>query len=127
MPEAAFTWKAGVIGTALAGGLLFPLAMIRWRVPVAARRIYRQQRGLRQEVTLAWTREELAIQTALGQARLPWADYIRWREDRNIVLLFQSDAIFQMLPKRVLSPAALGELRACAEAAGVPGAARPRG
>lgn len=126
MPEAPFVWKAALVGGALAGGLLLPLGMMRWRVPALARRIHRQQRGLREEIMLEWTSEALAARSPLGHGRLLWTDYVRWREDRAIVLLFQSDAIFQMLPKRILPPPVLEALRSYAAAANVKGAARPR-
>ena len=113
-----------ILGCAAAGGLGVPLFMIRWRIPVMARRIYKQQRALHDEITVGWDAAGLHTRTGMGDARLPWAAYHRWREDTAVILRYQSDLLFQFIPKRVVTAAQVGALRGYAAAAGVRGADR---
>lgn len=92
-----------ILSLALLGGILVPVAMIRWRVPAAARRIHAQQRDLQRVVTLTADAAGLHAETETGSSRTPWSDYLRWREDERVILLYRSDAIFQFIPTRVLN------------------------
>lgn len=118
---------ACIFAVAAAGGLIGPLVMIRWRVPVLARRIYAQQRDLHEALTVQADPEVLATQSEVGESRTPWSHYIRWVEDDEIILLYRSDALFQFIPKRVLDAAQVEALRTFAAAAGVQAAFRRSG
>lgn len=124
--DVPLAWKLGILACAAAGGVVFPLAMIRWRVSALARRIHGQQRALHGEVALEWDQDELRATTGDGGSRTRWTDYHRWRESPAVILFYQSDALFQFLPKRVLTPAQADALRALAAAAGLRGADQPR-
>jgi hypothetical protein len=109
----------------LCGVLAWPA--VRWLVgrvsiPRLARRIHAQQRNLWEEVEASWDERGLRLRTGSGEVRTPWADYRRWREDEEVVLLFHSDLLFQILPKRALEAEAVAGLRQLAAAARVPGA-----
>lgn len=112
---------AAILLASLIGGLLLPSTMIRWRVPVVARRIYAQQRGLHDEIHVAADAAGIAARSARMEGQTPWSHYLRWREDRRVILLYQSDALFQFVPKRALSEAQVATLRGFAAAAGVAG------
>ena len=121
--EGDLVWIACTLVAAAAAGLGLLLAIARWRVPVLARRIYRQQRALHAEVALTWTDEGLAVRSPTGESRMPWSHVVRWREDARVVLLYHSDALFNFVPTRVLGPDGRADLRARAARAGVPGLA----
>jgi len=112
---------AGLVG-GVVGGFAVPVMMLRWRVPAVARRIFQQQKQLNEETNLAWNADGLRVRTPNLDGRTPWAHFRRWREDGRVVLLYHSDALFQFIPKGVLSPEQLADLRACAAAGDVPGA-----
>lgn len=114
MPQAPWYWIGAVLAAALAGGTLTPMAILRWRVPRVARRIYHQQRNLHRDLTLAWDDDELRYTWAKGHSRSAFADYLRWAENRDIILLFHSDTLFQFIPKRVLDHAQIEDLRSIA-------------
>ncbi|BAF87718.1 unknown protein [Azorhizobium caulinodans ORS 571] len=104
----------------LAGMLavLFPAVMIwstRWRNGRLARRIFAQQKSLNQPFTLAWTDEALQTQAPQGDATLPWRDLVKMKQDRHMILFFESDALFRMVPRRVLSQAQQDDLLRTAE------------
>lgn len=70
--------------------------------PLLARRIYRQQRSLHGEIGLAWTDERLEFDSEYGQFAMPWNHFTRWAEDNRTFVLFESDRLYRIIPKRVL-------------------------
>lgn len=115
--HAGWRWTAGGLVACAAGGIAFSRAMVQWYVPVVARRVYHQQKHLQDELTVTWDMQGLRVVTPNSDSRTPWSHYLRWREDARVVLLYQSDALFQFIPKRVLSMEEVASLRAHAVAA----------
>jgi len=46
--------------------------------------------------------EGIHIQDAYGQVRRSWSDYIGFLEDENILLLYRSQLVYRLIPKRAL-------------------------
>lgn len=82
-----------------------------WLLPVYTRRYHAQAAILREEFTVAWSEAGLDSRTRRTTNVMPWEDYIGRREDAHILLFYQTDAMFQFLPKRVLTPAQVARLR----------------
>lgn len=79
--------------------------------PILARRIYRQQRSLQGEIALTWTVDKLEFDSEYGQFAMPWSHFTRWAEDKHSFVLFESDRLYRIIPKRVLDPASEQSLR----------------
>ena len=100
LPKEALAWPA------LGGMVVYFLwiGVILWVVlPFRVRRIFRQQKNLSRETALYWDRTGLHTRTANGTSMTPWADYVRFREGEDVILLYHSLALFQFIPRRVLS------------------------
>jgi hypothetical protein len=69
-------------------------------VPWRARRIFKQQKDLQQPFQVAWDADKLIVDTANANVRTPWSDFIRWRENDRLFLLYRSDVLFNMVPMR---------------------------
>jgi hypothetical protein len=95
------------IGVAL--GIVILNAFI---LPRRSRRLFAQQRALHAEFTIAWDADSFSLEATTGSGRHGWGDFIRAAENREIILLFQSDMLFNMLPKRALSDAQIADIRA---------------
>lgn len=80
----------GLLGEALQSRLLLP-----WQ----ARRLYRQCAAYRQSFGYSWDEESLSVTSESGHARRRWSDYVKFREDERIFLLYHADNLFEMLPK----------------------------
>jgi hypothetical protein len=123
----AIAIAAGVYAYAV-GGLDHPVAMtwgaVGGLVPVAiiviadrpvqmrrARRTLAQQKSLQGEVTFDWDTQGVAFTNAVGHSRLAWSDYARWRESKASLVLFQSDNLINIIPKRCFTEAQLAEIR----------------
>lgn len=72
-------------------------------IPRRARRIFLQQKNLHNEVALQWSDGGVSFKSAKGSSNFSWSDFIRIAENRHAIILLQSDALFNFIPKRVLS------------------------
>jgi hypothetical protein len=93
-------------------GLIFALSILpfvlvfswtAWIIPVMARRNFRQQRSLQGEFGYAWTGETLTVKTEYASFDMPWSHFLRWIEDDKTFLLFESDRLYRVIPKRALT------------------------
>uniref|UniRef100_A0A9E7ZX43 YcxB family protein n=1 Tax=Bosea sp. NBC_00436 TaxID=2969620 RepID=A0A9E7ZX43_9HYPH len=85
----------------------FPLLM----APLTIRRRFREEKLLRQPVSARWDVEAFEASLSGVHNRIPWADYLKWREDRHLFLFFLSSYNSQILPKRVLSEEQAEDIR----------------
>ncbi|WP_174278973.1 YcxB family protein [Sphingomonas bacterium] len=107
----------------IAGGLALIAIPIGWRValsiwivPYQARRYYQQAAILRQPFTVSWDEAGLDSRTPRSTSTTPWDGYIGRREDSLTMLFFQTDALYQFLPKHALTAAQVARLRDLAAA-----------
>jgi hypothetical protein len=99
-------WCQGVwvIAGGIAGGLISGViagTIVRFiYVPWKTRRVYRQQKSLQREFTLSWNADGVQSKNANGEYSVSWSDFIRWKENDRLYLLYLSDIMFSMVPKR---------------------------
>lgn len=89
------------------------LAVFWWVVlPRQARQQYLRQIHLHQPQTLSWDTHSLTFRTVHRSGKIGWGELVKYRENHNIVLLYVTDNLFQILPKRCFdSEAALASFR----------------
>ena len=75
-------------------------------VPWRAKRLYRQQKSLHYPVSAEFSEEAFSTETANGQARIKWGDYHKWKANDQVILLYHSDAMCNVIPCRAFSDAA---------------------
>ena len=92
----------GIIG-GLIGGAIAALIVRYVYVPWKARRVFRQQKSLHHEFTLSWNADGVHSKNANGEYSSGWSDFIRWKENECLFLLYLSDLMFYMVPKRAFS------------------------
>jgi hypothetical protein len=92
------------LGAAMIGGAAAGLAvrevMRRVFLPYRSRKLFAQHKALHPPMTLEWDREALQVHAETGNSRTPWRDYLGRREDRSVILLYVSEALFLMVPLR---------------------------
>jgi hypothetical protein len=96
--------------TAATLGLLFwsfllacILAMNYILIPRRSRRAFRQLKSLQSQTQINWTSERIRFQSAQGNSDFDWRDFVRIVHGRDVILLFQSDYLFNLIPKRAVS------------------------
>ena len=82
-------------------GLIAFVLVVRFvLIPNRVRKIFSQQKSLHQETEIAISEEGLILENQIGNAMIPWKNFIKWLEDDDVLLLFHSDLLMNMIPKR---------------------------
>lgn len=106
MAIAYFGWQAahGVVAVGALGGVIggiIGFVVVRFfYMPWKAKRVFRQQKSLQYPFEFAWDGESFITRNEKGNSNTPWSDYTKWRENQQMFLLYHSDVMFQMVPKR---------------------------
>lgn len=69
-------------------------------LPWQIRRLYRQQRALREPYDVAFDAAGISMTSALASSTFPWLHVHKWRESKQLLLVYHSDAMFSIFPKR---------------------------
>ena len=94
-----FPWS-NVLISALVLGLFVIVRFVL--MPRQLKRIFTQQKDLSAPFEMTLTDQEFAMRNEFGESHLPWDSFVKWREDKEMLLLYRSDVIFHMVPKRLL-------------------------
>jgi hypothetical protein len=110
--QGAQSIAGGVIG-GLVGGTIGGSVVRYGYIPWKAKRVFRQQKSLQREFSLSWNADGAHVKDANGDYSSAWSDFVRWKENDRLFLLYLSDVMFYMIPKRAFSSQSqLGEFRA---------------
>lgn len=100
--EGQVVWPVAIIA-----GLAGPIVMVPsvyYRIRKASTRIFGQQKSLQLPYTLAWTADDLIMDSAQGRAVIAWSDLRSVTQDRRTILFHESDVLFRIVPRRALTP-----------------------
>jgi hypothetical protein len=76
-------------------------------IPRQARRVFKQQRGFQLPCTVSWTADGVRVTAEDGVSTTPWRDFYKAIELKRQFVLFLSEALFMMIPKRAFPNQAL--------------------
>jgi hypothetical protein len=69
-------------------------------IPKGVRRRFQQQKALRRPYMISWNEEKLTVDGEDVHAGVRWSDFIRWRENEQLFLIYSNRLVFRILPKR---------------------------
>ncbi|MET0550004.1 MAG: YcxB family protein [Xanthomonas sp.] len=99
-----------IIGVMLAGagggGLIGQTIQSAWAMPRKVRRLFEQQAALRHRLTYHWDEVGLEVTWVDGHVRRSWRDYVRCRENPQVLMLYQNDILFDLVPTSWFTDAA---------------------
>lgn len=95
-----------VLGAGIGGGAGL-LVLHAFKLPRAWKRLFGQQKSLHESFSYHWDDAGLHVATSLAQARRPWTHFTGFDEDARSILLYHSDAMFELIPKRWFAEAEL--------------------
>jgi hypothetical protein len=112
------------VGLTTSGALAFALLVIAFLryvlYPWYARRNFRQQKALSDEVSLSWTDQNFCFDAGKSRSEMPFANLHGFRTSDDMVLLYLSDAIYHAIPVVAFGgPELHGAFLRALEAAGV--------
>jgi hypothetical protein len=82
-----------------------PFLIVQTMSGRAARKVLGQQKTLQKPIQLSWTDDGVVFESDFGDARMKWTDFFTTRQDRHIIMLYESPRLYRMIPKRVLTDA----------------------
>jgi hypothetical protein len=94
-----FPWPYVLISVLVLGAFVIVRFVV---VPRQLTRVFTQQKDLSAPFEMTLTDQEFSMRNEFGESHLPWDSFVKWKEDKEMLLLYRSDVMFQMLPKRLL-------------------------
>lgn len=110
---AYFGWRAGYLRESIIAACVWLFGMagaiIGHLVSILpkAKRVFRQQQELQRPYELTWNETGLSVVGNTGTSTTPWTDFHKARELNDQFMLFLSDAVFVMVPKRAFPDEAI--------------------
>lgn len=72
-------------------------------MPRQAKQHYRQSASIKDDVTAEWDEDRIKLSCEHGSVDFAWSEFHQWTEDEELVLLYQTAAQVNGIPKRALS------------------------
>lgn len=85
------------------GGFL-GVAVQRCYLTYKSNKIYSQQKDLHTPIKMEFSEEGVTTITDNGKNLSPWTNFCKYKQNKDYILLFYSDALFLMLPIEQIPP-----------------------
>jgi len=72
-------------------------------LPNRIKKIYAQQKELHSPFEIEFTDTAMIFSNEFGNATRPWNHFTKWKENDELILLYHSDVIYNILPKRIFT------------------------
>ena len=112
---------AHIVAITLICAVIYGVAMLLGRIHFRywARRYFRQQVSLHHPANVVWDEDGISIATPIDQSQRRWTDFVCWRANDRILLIYQSLAIANIFPMTGENAAQIDGIIAALERAGV--------
>lgn len=87
---------------AVACGALGYFAVLHLTIPFNARKQFRENRAIRNEIAADATQDGVSFKSDSGESRLQWSDIHRWKGGNGIYLLYVTSHMFHIVPARAI-------------------------
>jgi hypothetical protein len=95
--------EPGWVRWAMLSVAVYSVLFFIFGIPYRVRRTYRQRKDLQRPCTYLPSEKGLGFETEGAQGTKAWSDYLKWKEGRSVFLLYMSDQMFHVIPKRFFS------------------------
>ena len=82
------------------GGLAYLLLTYGAWLPYRSKKIFKQQKTLHEPYDVEITEDYFASTSSLGFSKISWSDFYKYRVGKDLILVYQSEVMFHMFPKR---------------------------
>ncbi|GEM_PF-1009575 len=89
----------GTLAGGFLGGLVGFVGYFALFLKFKCKKIYRQQRNLQLPYEFSWDSSGIEMKNEMGKGRIEWSDFVKFKESKKVILLYQSDALFNIVPK----------------------------
>jgi hypothetical protein len=78
-------------------------------LPIQVRKNLRQQKALAEEIQLSWTDDEFCLAAGKSQTVMPFTDLHGFRASGDVILLYRTDLLYNLVPVAALGGSGLHE------------------
>ncbi|MGB7537568.1 MAG: YcxB family protein [Anaerolineales bacterium] len=105
--------------------LFIPLALTVFIIlyvipPRTIKKLFHQYKNISGSHEYRFTENSVGSNDERGESTIPWGKYVKWLEDDKVLVLFQTDAMINLIPKRCLSREQMDEIRQAITTAKIP-------
>ncbi len=68
--------------------------------PKRIKKIFSQQKSMQVPFEMEFTEEGVIASNEFGDSKYPWENFLKWKENDDILVIYQSDVMFNIIPKR---------------------------
>ena len=72
-------------------------------LPNRVKKIFSQQKELNSPFEMEFTDTGLVASNEFGNSNRPWGNFIKWRENKDLFILYHSDIVYTIIPKRIFT------------------------
>jgi hypothetical protein len=72
-------------------------------LPNQVKKIFTQQKELNSPFELEFTDTGMTTSNEFGNSTRPWKNFIKWKENSELIMLYHSDVMYSIIPKRIFS------------------------
>ena len=100
--------------------VIFPLYRYVF-LPNRIKKLFTQQKELSLPFEIEFTETGMSSSNEVGNSNRPWINFIKWKENKDLFMLYHSDVMFNMIPKRCFTdPQQIETVRSFLEKNNVP-------
>jgi hypothetical protein len=70
--------------------------------PWYTRRLFKQQKTTHNKISFVFDTAGMRAESLHGSSNIPWSHFRKWKANDRVLLLFQSDALMNLVPLRAL-------------------------
>jgi YcxB-like protein len=109
-------WGINLLGAGI-GGFVGEFVQTHVLLPRKVKHLYAQYKGITTPIIYEWDADLLRGQSSTGRGERSWKDFAKVREDDNVLLLYITDELYEVVPKSWFNEAAkLEDFRGYAKA-----------
>ena len=94
-PDYSWLWAIGL--TAYFGLIYYYI------VYASAKKQFKQNKKLSEPFEIEITEDSIRTKASHGESELKFTDFHKWKSDNKMILLYHSDALFQIIPTRAFT------------------------
>jgi hypothetical protein len=72
-------------------------------LPNRVKKIFTQQKELNSPFEIEFTDAGMTTSNEFGNSTRPWKNFIKWKENNELIMLYHSDVMYSIIPKRIFA------------------------
>ena len=85
----------------IVGGVIGDLCVRRVYAPIQTKKQYREYKATQEPISMSKQDGGLVFESAVGNANIEWYRIVKWRENKELILIYQARQIYHIVPKRI--------------------------